>query len=193
MHVISAASKLVSRPEFSPEAKRSARYSALRKLTRSDTAQLNDGARAQTINLTEIIMPQTFAFCEQLAQASDDVKGRLRGVPATNVHALQQFPLLALMVNTQAENGSIRKRQVNCGRQSFFESVTECSCTVCTHLLQKSVILRALRSAELRAAHVNWFSVVQTEMNSGCIIPFAALLQFINAAAPANLDADQQW
>jgi hypothetical protein len=191
MRVISAARKVASQPLL-VGAKRAKKLIALRDVTDS-TAQLTMYAKAQAINVTEFITPEILAFCEQLALAGDDLKSKLRRESAANVHALPQFPLLCLLLNTQAEDGGIRKRQAHCGRQSFFESATECSCTACAQLLQKAVILRALGCSELKRSQIHWKTVVQTVMKADCAIPYAALLLFLNAAAALSLDADQQW
>jgi hypothetical protein len=91
------------------------------------------------------------------------------------------------------EHTSRGRQNTHCGRQSFFESATECSCRACGQLLQKGVILRALGCTELKRSQIHWKAVVHTVMKADCAIPYAALLLFLDAAAALSLVADQQW
>jgi hypothetical protein len=144
------------------------------------------------MNLTEFIQPETFAFCKQLAQASDNLKSRLLG---GTVRDFYQFPLLGLMLNTLSEDGMIRARQAT-GTKSLFESVTDCSCSTCAPLLQQCVILRALRSIELKQECVHWKLLLQSVFRAGYVFPYAALLLFIDSAATAatsTLESSEKW
>jgi hypothetical protein len=192
MDVINAADYVMTRLNFNPGARKANVHTLRQAIESGASAQLNKQGRCDAINLTEFILPSTFGFCRRLAQASDHLKSRLRGVPIAHVHQLYQFPLLQLFLNALNRDGKTCLRAASEGRQSIFEGATECSCAACTQLLQQSVVLTALRDTALMRKWVHWKPLMYTVFRAGYVMPYAALLLYIKSATAA-LESTETW